>query len=119
MKFELPLPPSVNSLIEILWHRREIRRAPSVERWRFKALDVMPRVQVSKGEGIIRADLEFHYAFMFKNGKMRTYDVHNAVKPALDVIAYKGGFNDRRIKQGSWTSVDDPVERVIVTLTEV
>jgi endodeoxyribonuclease RusA len=120
VRFTIPLAfPSVNSLHQIIYSQRKVELKPEVRRWRSDAKQHIPRFIPRSESSLLRADVVFHYPFYHANGKLREFDTHNAVKPLLDVIAEKLGFNDKRVKSGSWDSVDSLNEKVEVVLREV
>ena len=118
-RFTIPvLPPSVNALHNVIWSQRKVVLKPEVLRFRSDASAFVPRMEFTDGS-LIRVDTIFYYHFYHQNGKLRVFDTHNAVKPTLDLIAWKIGVNDNRFKAGSWDSVDSADEKVEVTLREV
>lgn len=120
VRFTIPLAfPSVNSLHQIIYSQRRVELKPEVRKWKNDAAVFVPRIQLQSEYSIIRVDTVFHYRFFYGNGKLRIFDTHNAVKPLLDLIAAKAGFNDNRVKCGSWDSVDSANEKVEVVLREV
>jgi len=120
VRFTIPLAfPSVNSLHQIIYSQRKVELKPEVRRWKNDAKSHVPRFVLQSQLSFIRADVVFHYPFYYANGKLREFDTHNAVKPLLDLIAEKLGFNDKRVKSGSWDSVDSTDEKVEVVLREV
>lgn len=119
-RFVIPLlPPSVNSLHVIIWSQRRVELRPEIRKWKNDAAVFVPRIVVQSANSILRADTKFYYPFYHANGKLREFDTHNVVKPLLDLIAAKSGFNDKRVKAGSWDSVDERNERVEVVLREL
>ena len=118
-RFTIPcLPPSVNALHNIIYSQRKVELKPEILRWRTEIARYMPRVALSEGS-LVRVDLVFHYPYLYQNGRLRRFDCHNMVKVLLDVIAWKAGFDDSRVKDGSWRSVDSEEEKVEVTLREL
>jgi Holliday junction resolvase RusA-like endonuclease len=118
--FVIPIAtPSVNALNNVIWSQRRVVPKPEVLKWRSDASCFIPRITLMVKDSIIRVDLTFHYPFHYRNGNMRMFDTHNLVKCLLDTIAWKAGFNDLRIKQGSWASVDSIDEKVEVRLREI
>lgn len=119
-RFTIPvLPPSVNSLHQIIYSQRRVELKPEVRRWRSDAKEYVPRVRWSSESSIIRVDIVVYYRLMTAAGKLREFDTQNLLKPLIDLIAEKQGWNDKRAKAGSWATVDDARERVEVQLTEV
>jgi len=117
--FTIPcLPPSVNSLHSIIYSQRKVVLKPEILKWRSDIALFIPRINVQESS-LLCVDVVFHHRYNYANGKLRVFDVHNMVKVLLDVLAWKVGFNDCRIKFGSWSSVDSPNEKVQVTLYEL
>ena len=79
----------------------------------------IPRINLESNESLVHVDVVFHYPHFYKNGKLRRFDTHNVIKPLFDTIAEKAGFDDSRIKSGSWASKHCEQERVEVYLREV
>jgi len=120
VRFTIPLAfPSVNSLHQIIYSQRRVELKPEVRKWKNDAAIFVPRIQLQSESSLIRIDTVFHYPFYYANGKLREFDTHNAVKPLIDLIAAKAGFNDKRAKFGSWDSVDSEKQKVEVFLREV
>ena len=118
-RFTIPvLPPSVNSLHNVIYSQRKVVLKPEILKWRSDIALFIPRLTLTD-ESLLCVDLVFHYHHHHKNGKLRRFDTHNMVKVLLDVIAWKGGFDDCRIKSGSWASINSNDEKVEVHLREV
>lgn len=118
-RFTIPvLPPSVNSLHQIIYTQRKVVLKPEILKWRSDTALFIPRI-VLQPESFLRVDLKFFYAHHYKNGKLKIFDTHNLVKVLLDVLAWKASFNDCRVKEGSWASVDSTDEKVEVVLREL
>lgn len=119
-RFTIPmLPPSVNSLHQIIWHQRKVELKPEVMRWKSDAKQYIPRFRPTSEVSLVCVDIVFHYRFHTNKGTLRVYDTHNAVKPLIDVIAEKQGWNDKQAKRGKWNSVNSEREFVEVVLTQV
>lgn len=120
VRFTIPsLPPSVNSLHQIIYSQRKVELKPEVRRWRSDAKVYVPRCEWLSESSIIRVDIVAYYRLLTAAGKLREFDTQNLLKPLIDLIAEKQGWNDKRAKAGSWDTVDDAKERVEVQLTEV
>lgn len=116
--FTIPvLPPSVNALHNIIYSQRKVVLKPEILKWRSDMANFIPRINHSAGS-FFRVDCKFFYNHYFQNGNLRRFDTHNMVKVLLDVIAWKAGFDDSRVKEGSWQSVNDRNERVEVIIRE-
>lgn len=118
-RFTIPtLPPSVNSLHNVIYSQRRVELKPEIRQWRSDAKVYIPRLEL-QADSLLDVVLIFHYRQRCANGSLRRFDTHNVVKPLLDLIAEKAGFDDARIKSGSWASIDSPREQVEVCLREV
>lgn len=120
VKFTVPsLPPTVNSLYQIIYSQRRVELKPECLRWKSDAKrSYIPRFQLREGR-LVAVDATFYYRFQYQNGKPRVFDAANLLKLLLDAIAERCGFNDMFIRYGSWNSVDSPGEKVEVVLREV
>lgn len=120
IRFTIPLlPPSVNALHQVIWNQRRVELKPEIRQWKYRAKEYVTRVEWQSESSIIRVDTIFYYRMFTADGKLRVFDTQNVIKPLIDLIAEKQGWNDKRAKCGSWATVDDVNERVEVTLTEV
>lgn len=117
-KFVIPcLPPSVNSLHQIIYSQRKVVLKPEILKWRSDIALFIPRIQL-QASSLVAVELSFHYPFNYANGRLRRFDTHNMVKVLLDVLSWKAGFDDSRVKEGRWSSVDSKDEKVEVRLSE-
>lgn len=120
LRFTIPsLPPSVNSLHQIIYSQRRVELKPEVRRWRTAAKEYVPRCRWRSQSSIIRVDTVFYYRMFTSEGKLKEFDTQNVLKPLIDLIAEKQGWNDKRAKAGSWNTIDSISEYVQVVLTEL
>ena len=120
IEFTIPLAfPSVNALHQIIWSQRKVELKPEIRKWKNDAAYFIPRAAWASDTSLICVDLIFHYPFYYANGKFRLFDTHNCVKPLIDIVAEKQGWDDKRAKSGSWQSVDDAEWKVLVVMQEV
>lgn len=120
IKFTIPLlPPSVNALYQIIYNQRRVELKPEILRWKHRAKEYVPRCQWKSESSIIRVDTVFYYRIFTAEGKLKIFDTQNVLKPLIDLIAEKQGWNDKRAKGGSWDTFDSKDERVEIVLTEV
>ena len=118
-RFTIPvLPPSCNAIHQIIYSQRRVELKPEVRKWRSDASVFIPRLEFGEGS-LVHVDAVFYYRHLYGNGKLRKFDTHNLVKVLLDLIAWKGRFDDCRVKSGSWASVDSTEEKVEVVMREV
>ena len=117
--FTIPnLPPSINALYQINFHRRTVSLKPEVQVWKTDAKQYIPAWSPREGS-IVRADVIVRLPWYCLNGKLKRQDVQNFLKPLLDVITERQGWDDSRAKFGSWGSVDCEEKSVEVTLSNV
>lgn len=120
VRFTIPLlPPSVNSLHQIIYAQRRVELKPEIRQWKFRAKEYVPRCQWRFESSIIRVDTVFYYRMFTADGALRVFDTQNVLKPLIDLIAEKQGWNDKRAKGGSWDTFDSINEKVEIVLTEV
>lgn len=120
IRFTIPLlPPSVNSLHQVIWTQRRVELKPEIRQWKYQAKEYVPRAQWRSESSIIRVDVVAHYRMFTNEGKLREFDTQNVLKPLIDLIAEKQGWNDKRAKAGSWETVDSIDEKVVVVLREL
>lgn len=120
VSFTLPsLPMSVNALHQILWNQRRVELKPEVRQWKSESKVYIPRWMPKSSKSLVQVDVIFHYRFYTRSGELRVFDSHNCVKPLIDLIAEKQGWNDKQAKFGSWGSVDSLDEKVEVALKEI
>lgn len=112
--FVLPqIPPSINSLYQILYARRQVELKPEARRWKNDAKAHVPRFELG-ADATLRIDCEFNFDF-----NKRRFDSANLLKLVIDAIAEKLGVNDRIVRHGSWYSLQSEKEFIQVTLTEI
>lgn len=112
------LPPSVNSLYQIIYSQRRVEKKPEVRQFCQSAKQYIKAFRLTDSS-LVHMDLLFAYRFNAKNGSLRRRDSQNMMKILVDVVAEKGGWDDSRVKSGSWDSVDSENESVTITLTEM
>lgn len=119
IKFQLPrLPPSINSLYNVIYSQRRIELKPEARHWKSGMKQYVPRFVIAESS-LLRIDFVFHYPFLYQNGRLRIFDSPNLIKLAIDCICEKLAIQDARVKSGSWESVDEEREFVEVVLSEV
>jgi Holliday junction resolvase RusA-like endonuclease len=113
--FVLPsLPPSVNSLYQVIYSQRRVELKPEARRWKSDMKQYVPRFKVGEGTEL-RIDLEFNFNYV-----RRRFDAANLMKLAIDCICEKLGINDKAVRHGSWCSINNTErEFVQVVLTEI
>jgi hypothetical protein len=91
----------------VAWRTKMGRHVPS--RTEFKLDD----------DSDVHAELTLYYPFRHKNGNLRRMDATNFMKAIYDLVSRKLGFDDYRIRSGSFSSVDAEDRSVDVVLVEV
>jgi len=104
-KFVIPfLPPSMNSMYNVMFNLRRVELKPEVRLWKTKAKEYIPLLTPKENSYLFKLDAVFMYNFFFKNGKFRKVDSQNLIKVLIDAVAEKNGFGDEYVKFGSWES---------------
>ncbi len=118
IEFTIPsIPPSVNALYDIIYWKRKVELKPEVFAWKTKAKEAIPAWDA--GDGLVQVNITFRYPMYHANSTLRPVDTHNMVKPLVDAIAEKQGWNDKIAKRGSWDTEDSPTPSVHVVLARV
>lgn len=117
-RFTIPtLPPSANALHDIIYRERRVVLKPSVIKWKSDAKLFIPRITIA-ADSLVEIQTTFYYRHYYANGSLRRFDTQNLLKCLIDTIANKIGFDDSRVKTGSWVSIDSRDEKVVVRLRE-
>lgn len=114
----LCLPPSVNSLYQVIWSQRRIELKPECRLWKSDAKQDMPYWKPQSPVSFICIQAIFYYDFYYKNGNLREFDTANLQKLLIDAIAEKYGFKDSRVKRCPTDSLPARKERTVVTVSE-
>ena len=118
--FVIPnLPPSVNSVYQIIFSQKRVELKPEVRLWKTQAKEYIPKLTPMSSSHLFKVDTIFHYDFFYKNGKLKKFDSQNLMKVLIDAIAEKNGFDDSCVKFGSWESYHAAQDRVDVFISQV
>lgn len=119
IRFTLPsLPPSVNSLYQIIYSQRRVELKPECRRWKTEAKEYIPRFVVAE-DSFIKVAFVFHYPFYHRNNRLRMFDTPNLLQLLFNAIKEKTGIDDSRMKDFTVRSVNAENERVDVMMIEV
>lgn len=121
--FTLPMvPPSVNSLYSVNFKEpdpsRRITLKDECRLWKNSAAGYMPRFKVAP-DSVIRVDRTYWFNWFTKTGKWAKKDAFNFDKLLFDMISKRINVDDSRFKEGMMRSINSPVEKTLVCLTEV
>ena len=111
------LPPSVNSLYNVLFSMRRVELKPEVRLWKTQAKEYIPTLRV-KESAHISFNAWFEGAWRHGNGKLKKRDVQNMTKCLIDCVAEKVGFDDSQVWAASSYKVEAEKEQVRVELIE-
>ena len=102
----IPLePPSMNTLLQVIWSQRRIETAPPIRLFRSHFKSYLPKWCLA-GSGPYRVDFEFHEAWYTKAGFPRKKDAPNLIKCCLDALSERYGIDDSLLGwEGSWKKV--------------
>lgn len=118
--FELPrLPPSVNSIYNVIYNQRRIELKPEVWRWQTEARAYIPRAEWGD-DTFFKIQLDYHSAKWFTGkDKLRRIDATNLEKMVIDTMFKKWDIDDCRIVERVCRKVVDVREFVSVRVIEV
>ena len=116
--FMIPsLPPSVNSLYDVLFNLRRVELKPEVRLWKTRAKEFIPPFKVEKGQRVATS-YRFYGRWRTKEGALRKVDVRNMVKAVEDSVCSKQGWDDSQVWEGCVEKVECDQEKVQVEIRE-
>lgn len=119
VKFTLPvLPPSKNRLRAVDHIRRRVYLTDEARQWKNRIYVLIPRFDIAESS-FLHLSMEFHYPYLYQNGRLRIFDAANMQEILQDTICERIRVNDCRVKSWQGSSVDDEDEYVVVTLNEI
>ena len=113
------LPPSMNSMYNILFSQRRVELKPETRLFKTRAKEYIPILTPLKDSYLFKLDAVFTYNFFFKNGKLKKVDTQNLMKVLIDAVAEKNGIGDQYFKFGSYESYHGDYDKVECTLSQV
>jgi len=117
--FRIPgLPPSVNSLYQIIYAQKRVELRPEARLWKSKGKQYVPCWKTEKMEPL-GIELEFYGNWFFKNAAFRKLDLQNLIKLVCDTVAEKCGFDDSQFFKFEAKKVQSEEEYVKVTLKKL
>jgi|SRR3990167_6748104 len=119
--FMIPfLPPSMNSMYNILFALRRVELKPEVRLFKTKAKEYIPLLAPKEDSYLFKLDAVFYYNFFYLNKKLKKVDSQNLMKVLIDAVAEKNGIGDEYMKFGSWESYHtEDYNRVECVLSQV
>lgn len=95
----IPLvPPSMNALMEIIWHQRKIKVKPSIRLFRSQFQSYLPS-WTPQPDTLYSVDFTFFDDWYWKSGGLKRQDAPNLIKCCLDALCDRYGLDDSRV----WT----------------
>lgn len=119
IQFTLPsLPPSSNSLYNVLFALRKVELKPEARLWKSRAKEYVPKWQVNEGDKLSITFL-FFGRWYSAEGKLLKKDVTNREKLCLDAIAEKQGWDDSQVFYRAVSKVQAEQEKVEVRIVKI
>lgn len=116
ISFTIPsLPPSINSLYNVLFSLRKVELKPEARLWKSRAKEYIPKHEIGEQERVSISFL-FYANWLSKDGKILKKDVTNREKLVLDAISEKCGWDDSQVWARSVNKVQSEKEMVKVDL---
>lgn len=117
--FSIPLlPPSMNSLYNVLFSLRKVELKPDVRLFKTKAKEYVPQFQVNSGDKV-KLSMIVHCNCFYKNTNLKRFDVSNMVKVIQDLVCEKLGFDDAQVWETFARKVDSKEEEKAVVTLEI
>lgn len=113
-----PLPPSKNRLRRVDHVRRRVYLSDEARQWKNRIYVLIPRFDIAESS-FLHLQMEFHYPYLYQNGKLRIFDAANMQEILQDTICERIRVNDCRVKSWQGSSVDEEDEFVVCTLFEI
>lgn len=116
IKFIIPmLPPSVNSLYNVIFSMKQIQLKPEVRLWKTQASFYVPNWR-SETAGYFYFNADIYMRTLHKNGKVKRHDLQNLEKCLIDTVCEKLGFGDEFIFAKRTRKIESDKERVEVEI---
>ena len=97
LSFTIPsLPPSSNSLYNVLFRLRRVELKPEARLWKSRAKEFTPPFKVGASDWV-DVSIILSGNWLSKEGKIRKVDVTNREKLILDAICEKQGWDDSQV----------------------
>lgn len=117
--FTIPsLPPSSNSLYNIMFHLRRVELKPEARLWKSNAKEYVPKWSVEQTDKL-SINFLFYGSWYSKEGRLLKKDVTNREKLCLDAIAEKQGWDDSQVFYRSVSKVQAEQEKVCVEIIKM
>lgn len=97
IEFKIPMvPPSMNSLYNVLFSLRKVELKPEVRLFKSQAKQYVPHLIVNSSDKL-QMEVEVNQDWYYKNGKLKKQDIQNMGKCLVDLVSEKLGFEDSQI----------------------
>lgn len=109
IKFKITsVPPSVNSLYNVIFSLKTVEMKPEVRLWKSKAKMMIPAWKPKKigKTGFLYFKMDIYTKLYCKNGTVRKFDVPNMEKVTIDAVCEKIGIDDKFIVDSHARKVD-------------
>ena len=115
VSFTIPsMPPSMNSMYNVLFGLRKVELKPEARLWKSKAKEFIPKHSISAQERV-SINFLFFGSWLSKEGKILKRDVTNREKLILDAISEKCGWDDSQVWHRTVGKVQSEKEYVKVS----
>ena len=102
------VPPSVNSLYNVIFSLKKVEMKPEVRLWKSKAKMMIPVWRPTKigTSGFIYFKMDIYTKLYCNNGTVRKFDVPNMEKVTIDAVCEKIGIDDKFIVDSHARKID-------------
>jgi hypothetical protein len=109
IRFKLSsVPPSVNSLYNVIFSLKKVVLKPEVMLWKSQSKMMVPKwsPKVIGKSGFLYLKLDVYTKLYCKNGQVRKFDVTNMEKATIDMVCEKIGIDDKFISECQARKID-------------
>lgn len=111
----LSVPPSVNSLYNVIFSLKKVEMKPEVRLWKTQAKFQIPawRPKVIGNTGFLYFKMDVYTKLYAKDGvTVKKFDVMNMEKVCVDAVCEKIGIDDKFISQCTTRKIDSEKDYV-------
>ena len=91
------LPVSYNKHFQIIWSLKQCQLSPEAHAYKNRVKLSIPPVEIDDDKSL-SIEVDYHYNFYYKNGKLKKIDSANCDKILYDAISERLGIDDSLFK---------------------
>ena len=119
INFKIPsVPPSVNSLYNVIFSLKKVEKKPEVRLWQSQAKQFIPvwrPIQIPD-QPWLYMKIVIHTDLWYKNGSVRKIDMPNMEKALIDTVCEKIGIDDKFVVKKETTKIQSDKDKTEVEI---